>query len=213
MPLKRVYKYLIVSLGCMFISPLVTHAECSYERQAELSRIASNVGFSYNYEMVNSYPEFTVNINNITNDIYIEENILGQTIYGVGEKQLHYYNDNLSISFDIYSNDQSCRGEKLLTQYITLPKYNFFSTSDECKEYPSFQYCAMWLNTTINVDQFNDALKAYKHEHATKTETKEPSLQEKILKFFKENQTILIISVAALVLLVGILIYRRRKEF
>lgn len=198
----------------MFISPLITHAECSYERQAELSRIASNVQFSYNYEMVDGYPKFTVNINNLTNDIYIKENSLGQTIYGSGEKQLNYSNNGMNISFDIYSNDQNCRGDKLLTQYITLPKYNFFSTSDECKKYPNFQFCAMWLNTTITVDQFNDALKAYRNQNAIEGEVEEPNLQEKIFEFFKENRTIILVCIAGFIVLIGLFLYKkRRKEF
>ena len=88
--MKRVYKYLLVFLGSLFLFPLVSNAECSYERQAELSKIASNVQFSYTYEVVEGTPQFNVNIINLTNDIYVQytNDMFRPIISGVGEKTI-----------------------------------------------------------------------------------------------------------------------------
>ena len=67
MKVKQI-KYVIFALMCMCVTPLITHAECDYQRKAELSRMASNVQFSYTYD---ENIDFTVNITNIIDDIYV----------------------------------------------------------------------------------------------------------------------------------------------
>ena len=132
--MKRVYKYLFVFLGSLFIFPLVSNAQCSYERQAELSKIAANVKFSYTFEMqetVELRPLFKIFITNLTNDIYIVDDYNGLTILGNGEKQVNY-GDVSSATFKIYSNDPACRGELLMTQHVNMPSYNPYSRSEEC---------------------------------------------------------------------------------
>ena len=128
--MKRL-KYLICFMVCVFACPLISNAECSYERQAELSRIASNVQFSYTYEMTENYPRFTVSVTNITNDIYVIDDY-GVIISGATEGNRTYQGSN-NIEFVIYSNDSSCRGEKLLTQYVSFPTYNKFYNTNKIR--------------------------------------------------------------------------------
>lgn len=210
--MKSKIKYLIVFFGFMFIAPLTSQAQCSYERQAELSRIASNVQFSYNYEMKGEFPKFSVDITNLTNDIYITEDILYQTVSGVGEKSIFYNTDNLSITFDIYSNDNSCKGDKLLTQYVTIPKYNYFATTDECKENPNFQYCVAWLNTTITIDQFNEELAKYKTIKSQKGTIEELTWQEKMVEFFNQNKTPIILCLIGVCILMIIILFKKYRK-
>ena len=75
MGLKIFNKYLIFFIICFFLNPIISNAECSYERQAELSKIASNVQIAYSYENDMGNPVFSVNIINITNDIYVLEHL------------------------------------------------------------------------------------------------------------------------------------------
>ena len=63
-------KYVICALICMCVTPTFVHAKCDYQRQAELSRIASNVQVAYTYDSV----EFTVFVSNLTSDLYITDN-------------------------------------------------------------------------------------------------------------------------------------------
>ncbi len=212
--MKKVCKYLFVFFAGLLVTPAITHAECGYERQAELSRIAANVQVGYSYQMENNYPIFTVNITNVTNDIYIDESVNGQRIINISEATMNYKGDNLNISFNIYSNDQNCPNEKLLTKYINIPKYNFLSTSDECKKYPNFKYCGVWLNTTTTLNQFNVALKEYVDLNSANNNAPEYTFWESATMFFKENKVPVIIVLIVMALLIATVVYKKhRREF
>ena len=201
-------KYLLIFTVSMLMFPLISKADCSYERQAELSRIAANVQLSYTYEMVNGYPEFIVNILNLTEDIYIQDNQDYQTIIGPGEKNILYKDDDMSIKFDIYSADSACYGEKIFTTYIDLPKYNIYASSDECKKYPNFKYCGMWDKNSINSNQFREELQKYTTPSEVKTETQKTKLSEILQQHKKE----VIFCVVALIVLTLIIVTRKKKE-
>lgn len=195
----------------MFIFPLGAQADCSYERQAELSRVASNVQFSYSYEMVDKNPIFTVNITNITNDIYIVDNY-GRSYRGEGEKNAIYQSGD-EITFTIFSNDSNCGNYSILKQYLTIPNYNSYSLDPICKEIPNFKYCSMWLdNEGINYDTFASEADKYKAEkNANNNEENEEQVTwpEALLDAFLDHIYIPIIFVGLIVLIV---IYRRMKN-
>lgn len=207
--MKRIYKYLFVFLGSLFIFPLVSSAECSYERQAELSKIAANVKFSYTYDVSNSEPIFMVDISNVTNDIYVEDGY-GEILTKNASK---VYTHGQTIDFSIRSKDNNCYGEKIINQYVTLPNFNVFSTYPECSTHPEFKYCQAWMNegTNLSKDDFDAELDKY-----TKTTKVSPSTEtndkfDMIKQFVQTNQTILIISlIATIILLIVICIKKRR---
>ena len=159
-------RYLLFFVFCMFLYPLVTEAECSYERISELSKMASNVQLSYTYELKQTI-EYDVHITNLTNDLYAMDNE-GNAISGNSDVSLHFVYDERklfspgeAISYRFYSNDVNCKDEYLMTKYITLPKYNRFALSDECKKYPGFKYCSLWDYTDLDLDTFDSNLKKY----------------------------------------------------
>lgn len=151
-------KYVIFVLICMCVTPLITHAECDYQRQAELSRLASNVQLSYVY---NKGTGFQVIMTNLTNDLYAVD-MYGQIINGGAERTFSYASG--TVSFDIYATDKSCSDNKLLTKTIDLPILNAYSNSDECKSYPGFRYCQVWGSFSITQEQFTQELEEYKKE-------------------------------------------------
>lgn len=151
-------KYVFFALICMCVTPIITHAECDYQRQAELSRIASNVQVAYTFDSV----EFTVFVSNLTPDLYMTDNY-GREYYGDGkEKTFHFASG--TINFDIHSNDPNCKGEKLLRKSITLPTINLFATYPECNQYPNFKYCQNWGVLGISDEQFYSEFNKYKQE-------------------------------------------------
>lgn len=149
-------KYLLFILICIFIFPLVSHGECDYQRKAELSRLAGNVKINYSYSIVDDTPIFNVNITNVSADLYVKDNY-GNIING------EYSTEKASgsYSYDIYSYD--CQ-EKLVTKSLTLPVYNSYSQTDECKKYPNFKYCNLWGNYSIDYYKFLDELNVYKKQ-------------------------------------------------
>ena len=149
-------KYVIFALICMCVTPLITHAECDYQRLAELSRLASNVQLSYTYSEESG---FQITMTNLTNDLYAT-NIYGQRIDGGAERVFEAVSG--SYNYDIYSNDSNCLGEFLLRKSINLPVRNSYSYYDECKQYPNFKYCQMWSNISVTHEQFMKELEQYK---------------------------------------------------
>ena len=197
-------KYVFFALICMCVTPLITHAECDYQRQAELSRLASNVQFSYNYD---SNMNFTINITNVTDDIYVSylnpSTLSYESLYGAGEKNIQVVSGT-SLKFVIYSNDHNCPGEELMTKYITTPNYNVFSNYDECKQYPNFKYCQVWLSTSITHEQFQSEFNNYTKsvESNKKSQVDKSAFWDEIVTFFEDNTPILIFGAV----LIGILI-------
>lgn len=151
-------KYVWFAILCMFVTPIITHADCDYQRQAELSRLASNVQLAYIY----TDNQFTIYMTNLSSDLYVTD-MYGRVFRGDGnEKTFKSYSGN--VYFDIYSNDNNCYGEKLLRKSINLPTLNSFISRDECSLYPNFKYCSAWGEYSISDEQFMSELAEYKQE-------------------------------------------------
>ena len=162
--MKVVIRYLLFFAVCVFFSPIVASAECDYSRMAELNKIASNVQFSYSYEIDDKgIPRFSVNISNIINDIYILDEY-GNTFNSDTVKQYSFKN---SVNYLIYSNDVNCKNEKLLNKTVTFPNYNIYSKLKECQENSGFELCSNWLsNSSIySENDFYLKLKEYKRQN------------------------------------------------
>ena len=197
----------------MIILPFITHAECDYQRKAELSRIAGNVKLAYEYD-VSQELKFSVIITNITNDIYLVDG-LGTTFSGSSE-MTHRYRDGQTIRYTIYSNDANCRGEELLTQYISLPYYNIYYDYSSCKLHPEHQYCKMWSDTrTISREKFEQVMYAETlKDNAKKSTSKEDeNFISEILSFLEENILLFIIAgIVILIIIIGLIIRRHMRK-
>lgn len=210
MKVKQI-KYVIFALMCMCVTPLITHAECDYQRKAELSRMASNVQFSYTYD---ENIDFTVNITNIIDDIYVSYfnpgTLSNEILNGVGEKSIQV-GAGVTIGFEIYSNDPNCRGDKLLTKYVSTPSPNRFYQFDECKKYPNFKYCQLWLNTAIDISQFREEFNKYETSLIQKNTNEVSNLKvlDEILLFVKDHSFIFIFGFSIMLLLVVTIIMIR----
>lgn len=210
--LKLFCQYLLI-FSIFTLMPSIAYAECSYEREAELSRIAANVGFSYNYEMVSGYPEFTVNITNISDDIYVIDS--QGNIFSHNKEFNPKYSHGKKITYDIYSNDNNCKSEKILTTYVSLPFFNQYSMLSECKEYAEFNLCSLWYNTaSYTEEEFYDELEKYKVSSSHKEESEEKTLFERIKEVFMEktNFVYLILSIVGIVMLIGIYVVRKVRK-
>ena len=198
-------KYVIFALICMCVTPLITHAECDYQRLAELSRLASNVQLSYTYSEENG---FQITMTNLTNDLYAT-NIYGQRIDGGAERVFEAVSG--SYNYDIYSNDPNCRGDKLLTKYVSTPSPNRFYQFDECKKYPNFKYCQLWLNTAIDISQFREEFNKYETSLIQKNTNEVSNLNvlDEILLFVKDHSFIFIFGFSIMLLLVVTIIMIR----
>ncbi len=206
----RYLKLLLFTIICMFITPIITHAECDYQRQAELSRLASNVQLAYTYSETNG---FQVIMTNLTNDLYATD--LYDRVIAGGKEQVFNYASG-SYGFDIYSNDPACHGIKLIRKTITLPVFNVYSLYDVCQQYPNFKYCQVWGNINIDHSQFMSEFNAYKKnvlsEKQSITKEEETSVLDKILEVLKNNIVMIaILSGIIVVTIIVIIVTKKRK--
>ncbi len=209
--MKRVCKYLFVFLGSLFMFPLVSNAECSYERQAELSKIASNVSFNYSYNVVNQIPEFTVEIENITKDITVINREF-DTFAVNGTNRFNHSVSGATLTYNIYSNDPNCSNQLITTKYITIPYYNYFSNIEACLDYPNFPYCQKWMNTEgITQEHFDKELE--KDRNAVADDFEDKQFQKNILEeFFIQNKAWIIMATVSTFLAVLLILTKRRMK-
>lgn len=213
-------KYVFFALICMCVTPLITHAECDYQRQAELSRIASNVQLNYNYSM-NEGLTFTLYVNNLTDDIYIVDNY-GQRLSGAGDKQLIYSPSRVSgfqsgdqVRFDIYSNDSNCPNVLLLTKYINFPIFNPYSNFEDCKQNPNFKYCQIWADTSsVTHEQFINELNGSKSQSVENAEEIKQNIFDEILSFLSRPYIMIVGLILLTLVLISLFIYiLKRKKY
>ncbi len=163
---NRYVKYFVCLLFCFFVSPLITKATCDYQRMAELSKIASNVQFSYTYKVENNMPIFYLSVSNITSDIYVTDNYGNIYRQNINDIQIFL---GSNMTFNIYSHDYNCQGDKLLTKYLNLPFYNKYSSYPECANYRNYSACQMWTNDAPVTDgEFYEKINSYKKTNSDK---------------------------------------------
>lgn len=203
----KYFKYLFITI-CFIFLPNIVKADCSYERLAELSRIAGNVNFSYTYDIdKKNRPNFNVNIVNVTKDIYVYDSSRNQTITSF-ETNLTNLTSGQTLQFDIYSNDNNCRGEKIMSKNITLPKYNSYINTETCDDYPKFKYCQLWLDTDyLSIETFDAEFEKYL---AKKSETNNTSDSTNDFSFIEDNLLLIIFVIIGIVILPLAIILRRR---
>lgn len=217
-------KYFLGIAAALCFLPISAHAECSSERIAELNKIANNVNLNYTYEFDKTDPDdenkttnlgakFSVHISNLTNDIYIQNMTNEGTYVGAGETtDPTIFNSGESVTYTIYSNDASCKGQSLTSKYITFPKFNEYSSTEECEQYPKFKYCKMWLDTSgLDEDGFQKALEKYKNGDETDSLDKKANTENFFSKYKIQLMVTGGILVVVLIGLVVVTIIRRKK--
>lgn len=139
--IKRLLRLLFL---IVILLPFNARAECDRARLTELSSIAGNVRFSATYRPQGDNVVYTVDISNITDDIYVAES--SGTIFTKDFSSKDYeFNDG--TVYIIYSNDPNCYGLELMTKSFSLPNYNPYSRLDICKKYPNDSHCSIWNAT------------------------------------------------------------------
>ncbi len=205
----KIIKYLFVSIILMMIFPIVTNAECNYERLAELSKIAGNVKLSYTYNVVDNKPIFTVNIVNVTNDIYVKDELY-ENVFTQFENNHTYDFNGETIDYNIYSNDPNCKGELVYKTQITLPAFNEYSERAECIDKSDLKDCKLWANTKeLSAGQFNEEVDLYLNKKNQKKDDKANN-RNWFTKFVETNKIFITITLISLILLPCLIFIKRR---
>ena len=204
---NRYVNYFLVLVFCLFVSPLVSYASCDDSRLAELSKIASNVQFSYSYDVVLNRPEFKVNMSNITSDIYVVDSF--ENVFTGFEASYGYQFIN-TITYDIYSNDINCQGEKLMRKSVNIPSYNKYSMYKECENHRDLSACQLWSNVWFDSDEdFYSLINETKKSNIENKEEEGASTVNYLIQLVKSSYIWIAL---AIVLLIIVFIFLRRKK-
>ncbi len=172
-------KLLIVLSILSFIIVPNVKAACSYKEQADLNKEASYVKVGYEIvteEMKVSMPEteesttiqyeiFRVNILNLTENFYVtvtnnvnkdnKKYYFSNSVNGVISFNWDDLDKVTTMTFKVYSSSQTnCKDELYRTIYLTLPRYNSYSSTSLCKDSKS-SVCEKFVTfDKITYDEF-----------------------------------------------------------
>lgn len=210
--MKRI-GYLLFAIVCIFFFPLVAHAECDYQRMSELNKIAGNVKFSYNIvlsktpEGLNKFEDSVINITNITNDIFVVDDVGG--IFDFDGEYSYLFSQD--VEFKIYSKDPNCPDELLLTKYLETPRINSYYFMPECSDNLNFEYCKIWFNSNdVDSEEFNRKLSEYKKQEAQDVTLQKDNVSDSISVNSWIVSSAIIVAVVLIVLII-VIVMRRRK--
>lgn len=112
--------------------------------------------------------------------------------------------DNIkNYSMKVYASDSTnCSGESLATQYITLPRYNSYSTEDYCQEHKDEKYCEEYVEFD-DVDYntfFENTIEKDNDINETITEM---TIGQKVMGFIEDN---LVWVLCGCIVLIGVVV-------
>ncbi len=196
------FKWFLFLMILVSILPLNVRADCDYQRLADLSKMASNVQFSYNYDLNEAgVPVLTYYINNVTTDIYVEDR--GGVIYSNLEN-VTSYPFSANLEFTIYSRDPNCYGEKVLTVNKKVPPLNKFYNSDKCYN-KAIKLCEIWCDTSsYTYPEFKDAVDALEVKNEEK----------KVISDKTNDNSLLFVGIEAILVILTVLVillYRKKR--
>lgn len=217
--MKRIKVILFVFSLLMFM-PDIANAECDHNEKSRLQTLASNLNFTYNYSETNQgnmFDElkFSITIANMQSEFYIVDQTNKQIFYynNKNEIVISNYNPNSTIEFIVYASSGSCKGEHLITNYVTLPPYNPFYKDSVCEGVTDYKLCNRWILVDLSYDDFIEKVKKYKEQTKQEEipdEVPEDELIEKIIIFLSKYSFYLFGGI--IVVCSGLIIYLSRKD-
>ena len=229
----------VILLAVMFSWTSVDAASvCSYEKQKEISKDASNVRITYeeaqgivdpeNYHVhegedpetfVVYYDYFKIRILNVTESIYIKlENSSNNDV-----KYINYEDTDegtfvidwkdlkkvTTFNYTIYSSTKTeCPNEEIKKGVLTTPMLNGNYANAICVEIPEFNLCQKYITTPISEDKFRELAENYLEKHKKEEQKDKEEKEEKQ----KNKKTILIVTASILIVGGGIAFVVARKK-
>lgn len=248
--MNRFRKIPLFMLSFLVLMSVPKAATCSYEEKAKLNNEVANVKTNYeikervlnkdeydvpdgieNEEFIAKTDYVQVNILNLTNNLYAEvTNNIND------EVKIFNYTDtkdgNISFNWNeldtivtytvkIYSSSNTnCEGTALKTLYVSLPRYNDYSTYEVCKEVPDYYLCQRYVTfESVGYDTFFTRVREQiaKSEQIKEEENKKNNKwYKKTIDFIVEHKVPFIIGGVTLVVVAGgatfIIIKKRRRS-
>ena len=169
--MRNKFKYLVLMLFIFLIGIVSVSAKtCTIEEIGELKNRAGEITSTYDLIENPSYYYFAMDFYNLDPSLYfVEINNPSQHFKAVDETNSLRI-PNLTIDrvtkniFEVYAADQECTTEVLRNIEITLPRYNVYSDTPICNEFPDHVLCKELLMTdeSISFSELEQEIKVYK---------------------------------------------------
>lgn len=195
-------KYLLIILSSLFFLPNIY--ACTYEIKAELRKLASNVNFNLDYDIVNDEASFKLTITGVDSELYVVDDdnhrydggqdIVINNIKG-GTKAKYRVR---SVYYDF------CINKDLYVKSISTPYYNRYYNDDLCLKHKNSDLCYRWRSTDMSYDDLKKRIAILERE--TPVVPDEPDVK-KNSKFY-----IVYIVIGSVVIFGGSIVVIRRRN-
>ena len=231
--MKRICINLLI-ISCFFIASTKAFASCSNEEKVQYSKEAANVKVSYEIikeeyvdpdnnvtDMGNTYTEyrdnFKVTASNLTDNIYVilkndyNDKVATFTSKGITSVDFYEHNKVINVTYEVYTgNSTACPGEKLITNYLVIPVFNKYSTTQACMNNKSDPFCAEYVTKDVTQADYDNYINKVTKNAKKKVEEKK---KEEEKNKNKKKYYIYISAGAAVVIIAGtaFVIIKKRK--
>lgn len=162
-----------IILIMFLIIPFTVHAKCSDAEKIRLSKLVTNVSYSYTYNESGDSMTYDVTITNLTKD-FIFYDRTDDVQYSVdGELTIKGFKPNDTVKFDIYTENEECYNPPISYHSITFPNYNPYYKDELCKQAKGYMYCNKWVKMPYKYDEFKKEVTKFINEKAKKENKKE----------------------------------------
>lgn len=134
----------------------VIEASCTYTNKKELNSLSSYIEYDYSYS--GSY-KFSVNVNNLTNDMYLEYNSNRYNVNN-GKVNINDITEGTTMKIKvIVSENHVCNGTELRVITINVPYVNRFYNDPRCEGHEDLNVCSNeFLNYKLSEYTFRNLI-------------------------------------------------------
>lgn len=182
---------------------------CTYQQQARLKGLATNVNISYDFD--ESSKTFTFNLVNLNKELYFIDTTNDKTYtYTKDEIEIKGYKSGQKVKYVFYSNVEFC-DKVLYTYVVTLPTYNPYYKEEICNGVTDYNLCQKWTNHSLSKSEFIQKVSDYKkslekpQEEEKKEEENQISFMDNLIKFLLSYYYIFLIVIVIILIVISII--------
>lgn len=194
----------------------ITYRGCDSSETARMKALINNINISYDYEMIDDSPIFSVTVNNITSEIYFVDSLNNNEYHysdtNNGEITIGDYRNGRSGRYKFYSDNPNCRGLSLGSKYYSIPYYNYYYDDPMC-EGVDITVCNKWGSSSFYKSEIENAVNKSKVDNNTETQELieyEDTLVDKLVNIYVNYYIYILLSI--IVICVVIMIISRKKN-
>jgi hypothetical protein len=163
--MRKAFSFLLmISLSLIFKTDVIAlDSACTQEEQLRLRQVASLTSIKYELKDSGYAIFFNVIISGFSKDMYA---------IVPGENYAFYYSEGTNLAkamdfipgenykLEFYATDATaCPGTKIITKYLRIPPYNYYSENKICKGYEDYILCQKYTDLYKSIKSEEDFVK------------------------------------------------------